>query len=152
VWASQWRRGWSQREAWTWDACRPRGPWRAGRGGPGNDAAAGKRRAGKTTQGRPSLRAAVVPAAWAASHSRGTSRAGQYPRLVKRRGKKTALVAVAPSMLVIVDHLWSRRTRYADLGENGVTPRSIQAPSQRLIRPLEALGFTGTVEERADAA
>ena len=39
---------------------------------PGHDASAGKRRAGKTTKGNPSLRAALVQAAWAASHSRGT--------------------------------------------------------------------------------
>jgi len=39
---------------------------------PGNHAAAGKRKSGKTTKGSPFLRAALVQAAWAASHSRGT--------------------------------------------------------------------------------
>ena len=119
---------------------------------PGNDESAGQRRSGKTTKGSPSLRAALVQAAWAASHSWGTSLAGQYHRLVKRMGKQTALVAVAHSMLVIVYHILSRRTRYADLGENVVKPRSIQAQAQRLIRQLEALGVTVTVEERADTA
>ena len=69
--------------------------------GPGNHASAGTRKSGKTTQGSPFLRAALVQAAWAASHSRGTYRAAQYHRLVKRMGKKKALVAVAHSMLVM---------------------------------------------------
>jgi len=55
-------------------------------------------------------------------------------------------------MLVIVHHMLSRRTRYTDLGEGGFTQRSVDAPSQRRIRPLEALGGKGTVEDRAEAA
>jgi hypothetical protein len=43
---------------------------------PGNDESAGKRKSGKTTKGSPDLRAAVVQAAWAASHSWGTSLRG----------------------------------------------------------------------------
>ena len=119
---------------------------------PGNNASAGKCRPGKTTKGSPYLRAALVQAAWAASHSRGTYLAGQYHRLVKRMGKKKALVAVAHSMLVIVYHMLSRHMRYADLGESVCKPRSVQAQSQRLIRQLEALGDKITVEEPADAA
>jgi transposase len=119
---------------------------------PGNNESAGKRRAGKTTKGSPYLRTVLVQAAWAASHSRGTSLAGQYHRLVKRMGKKKALVAVAHSILVIVYHMLSRRTRYAELGENVIKQRSVHAQSQRLIRQLEALGCKITVEEPADAA
>jgi transposase len=69
---------------------------------PGNHASAGQRKSGKTTQGSPFLRAALVQAAWAASHRRGTYLAAQYHRLVKRMGKKKALVAVAHSILVMV--------------------------------------------------
>jgi transposase len=119
---------------------------------PGNHESAGTRKSGQTTKGSPYLRAALVQAAWAASHSRGTSLAAQYHRLVKRMGKKKALVAVAHSILVIVYPMLSRRTRYADLGESVVTPRSVQAQSQRLIRQLEALGVKVTVEEREEAA
>lgn len=119
---------------------------------PGNDASAGKRRSGKTTKGSPYLRAAVVQAAWAASHSRGTSLAGPYHRLVQRMGTKKALIAVAHSMLVMVDHMVSRRTRDADLGESVCKPRSVQVQSQRLIRHLEALGFKVPVEGQAEAA
>ena len=54
---------------------------------PGKDASAGKRRSGKTTKGSPSLRAALVQAAWAASQSRGTSLAGQDHRLREADGQ-----------------------------------------------------------------
>ena len=67
-------------------------------------------------------------------------------------GKKKALVAVAHSILVIVYHMLSRRTCYVDLGENVFKQRSVQAQSQRLIRQLEALGFTVTVEGQTEAA
>lgn len=119
---------------------------------PGNHESAGKRKSGKTTKGSPFLRAALVQAAWAASHSRGTYLAAQYHRLVKRMGKKKALVAVAHSILVIVYHMLSRRTCYADLGESVFKQRSVQAQSRRLIRQLEALGFRVTVEDREEAA
>jgi transposase len=119
---------------------------------PGKHESAGKRKSGTTTQGSPSLRAAWVRAAWAASHRRGTYLAGQYHRLVKRMGKKQALVAVAHSILVIVYPMLSRRTRYLDLGEEVFKPRSVQAQSQRLSRPLEALGFKVTVEGQMEAA
>jgi hypothetical protein len=67
-------------------------------------------------------------------------------------GKKKALVAVAHSMLVIVYHLLSRRTRYVDLGEDVLSRRSGQAQALRRIRHLEALGFRVTVEGREEAA
>jgi hypothetical protein len=119
---------------------------------PGKDASAGKRRSGKTPKGSPDLRAALVQAAWAASQSRGTSLAAQDYRLGKRMGKKKALVAVAQSILGIVYHMLSRRTRYVERGEDGFKRRSVQAQSQRLIRQLEALGFRVTVEGREEAA
>lgn len=113
---------------------------------PGNHESAGKRKSGKTTKGNPLLRAALVQAAWAASHSRGTYLAAQYHRLVTRMGKKKALVAVAHRILVLVYHMLSRRTRSVDLGEDVFKHRSIHAQSQRLIRQLEALGGRVTVE------
>jgi hypothetical protein len=73
-------------------------------------------------------------------------------RRVKRRGKQQALIAVAPRMLVLVYHMWSRRMHYGERGEEVCKPRSVQAQSQRLIRQLEALGCRGTVAGRKEAA
>ena len=50
------------------------------------------------------------------SHQKETYLAAQYKRLVKRMGKKKALVAVGHSMLVMAYPVLQTRTRYQDLG------------------------------------
>lgn len=69
---------------------------------PGNNKSAGKRLSGKTRKGSPALRAALVEAAWAASHPKNTYLAAQFRRLAARRGRKRALIAVAHTILVII--------------------------------------------------
>jgi transposase len=83
---------------------------------PGNNESAGKQKSGKTRKGSKSLRAALVQAAWAATHTKGTYLAAQYRRLVKRKGRKKALVAVGHSILVIVYHVLMRKQSYQELG------------------------------------
>jgi transposase len=67
---------------------------------PGNDRSAGKRRSGRVTFGNRWLKQALVQAAWAASHSRGTLLGCCYQRLARRRGRKRAAVAVGHKILV----------------------------------------------------
>ena len=62
-----------------------------------------------------------MQAAWAASHTKKTYLAAQYRRLVGRRGKKRALIAVGHSMLVIFYHMLKDGTPYADLGATSLT-------------------------------
>jgi transposase len=119
---------------------------------PGNNESAGKRKSGKTTKGSRYLRAALVQAAWAASHQKGTYLAAQYKRLVKRMGKKKALVAVGHSMLVIAYHVLQTRTPYQELGGNYFERRNVDKQRKRLIRQLESLGMKVTVEEVKEAA
>jgi len=69
---------------------------------PGNNESAGKQKSGKRTKGSKYLRAALVQAGWAASHQKGTYLAAKYRRLVKRMGKKKAVVAIGHSVLVII--------------------------------------------------
>lgn len=119
---------------------------------PGNNESAGKRKSGKTSKGSRYLRAALVQAAWAASHQKGTYLAAQYKRLVKRMGKKKALVAVGHSILIIVYHVLQKRVPYQDLGGDYFERRHVSTQRQRLIRQLEALGVKVTVEEVKEAA
>jgi transposase len=119
---------------------------------PGNNESAGKRKSGKTTKGSCYLRAALVQAAWAASHQKGTYLAAQYKRLVKRMGKKKALVAVGHSILVIAYHVLQKRTPYQDLGGDYFNRRNVATQRKRLIRQLESLGVKVTVEEIKEAA
>ncbi len=72
---------------------------------PGNDESAGKRRSGRTRQGSPWLRTALVEAAQAAARTKDTSLAAQDRRLAARRGATRAVVAVAHTILVMVEVL-----------------------------------------------
>jgi len=120
--------------------------------GPGNNEAAGKRKSGPTTKGSQSLRAALIEAAWAASHGKGTYWAVKYKRLVKRLGKRRALVALGHNILRIAYYLLKRRVRYTDLGSDYFDRRQVERQRQRLVQRLEALGVKVTIEEVAEAA
>ena len=119
---------------------------------PGNNESAGKRNSGKTSKGNRYLRAALVQAAWAASHQKETYLAAQYRRLVKRMGKKKALVAVGHTILVIVYHVLENKQSYEDLGGDYFDQRHADQQRHRLIRQLESLGLKVTVEEQPVAA
>jgi len=72
--------------------------------------------------------------------------------LVKRRGKKKALVAVGHRILVIVYHVLQNRTSYQDLGGDYFDRRNKEKQRKRLMRQLESLGVKVTVEEVKEAA
>lgn len=71
----------------------------------------------------------------------------RYRRLVKRRGKLKALVAVARSILVIIWQLLSNPgLRYRDLGSDYFTNRIDRERRTRShVRQLEALGYEVTL-------
>lgn len=113
---------------------------------PGNNERAGKRKSGKTRQGSPWLRAALVEAARAAGRTKHTYRGAQYRRLAPRRGAKKAAVAVGHSLLVIAYHVLKDQTPYRDLGVGYFDDRDRQAVQRRLTGRLEALGYKVTLE------
>jgi transposase len=81
---------------------------------PGNNQSGGKRHSGKTTKGSRWLRATLVQVAWAASHTKATIFGASYRRWAKRLGKKKALIAVGPKVLVIAYHLLKTGTDYRE--------------------------------------
>jgi transposase len=106
--------------------------------------------AGKTGKGNPYLKGALGDAAAAAART-DTFLGERYRRIVKRRGKLKALVAVARSILVIVWHLLNDpQARYLDLGADYHTRKIDKDKKARThIRQLEALGFTVTLTQAA---
>ena len=106
-------------------------------------------------KGNPYLRGALGEAAAAAART-NTFLGDRYRRLVRRRGKPKALVAVARSILVIVWYLLSDpNLRFHDLGADYHTLRiDTKRKATNHIRQLEALGFivTLTKAEAAQAA
>jgi len=119
---------------------------------PGNNESAGKRRGGKIRKGSPWLRAVLVEAAHAAGRSKSSYLGAQYRRLVARKGRKRAAVAVAHSILTIVYHVLSDRKPYADLGVDYFDRRDQQALERRLVRRLEALGYDVSLQPKESAA
>jgi transposase len=106
--------------------------------------------AGRTGKGNPYLKGALGEAAAAAART-DTFLGERYRRLVKRRGKLRALVAVARTILVIIWHLLSDpAARYHDLGAGYYASRiDTDKKTRNHIRQLEALGFTVTLAPAA---
>jgi transposase len=119
---------------------------------PGNNESGGKRKSGKTRKGSRSLRTALVQAAWAATHTKATYLAAQYRRLVKRKGRKKALVAVGHSILVIVYHVLERQQSYQELGGDYFEKQRREIQCHRLVKQLESLGMKVTLGELPAAA
>jgi transposase len=107
-------------------------------------------RAGKTGKGNPYLKGALGEAAAAAAKT-NTFLGERYRRLVKRRGKLKALVAVARSILVIIWHLLANpATRFRDLGPDYHTNRiATQRRLRNHIAQLSAMGYRVTLEPAA---
>lgn len=107
-------------------------------------------RGGRTGKGNPYLKGALGEAAAAAART-DTFLGERYRRLVKRRGKLKALVAVARSILVVVWQLLTDRAkRFRDLG-SAFYPSRIHKDRQTRnhVRQLEALGYTVTLAPAA---
>ena len=116
---------------------------------PGNRQSGGKRRPAGTRRGNPWLKAALTEAAWAAGRAKDSYLGSQYRRFAARRGRKRAVVAVAHSLLVIVYHMLTRGTDYADLGGDYFDRRARDALTRRLVGRLEALGHDVTRRPRS---
>jgi len=119
---------------------------------PGNKATGGKRLSGRTRKGNTYLRSALVQAAWGATMKKNCYLSSQYFRLVKRLGRKKALVAVAHSLLVIIYHVLERDQTYTELGGDYFDRHHVEQQREYFIRRLQMLGLTVNVQELAAAA
>jgi transposase len=116
---------------------------------PGHDESAGKRRSGKTRKGSPWLRVTLTEAAYAAGRTKDTYVGGRYRRLIGRRGKKKAAVAVGRTILELCHLLLSTGVFYDDQTARARSARTPQSEEQRLVRQLERLGHRVTLEPAA---
>lgn len=100
-----------------------------------------KSRGGKTGKGNRYLKAVLGEAAVAAAKT-DTFLGARYRRLVRRRGKPKALVAVARTILVVVWHLLNDPTaRFSDLGSSYYDERlNTDRKTRHLVQQLRALG------------
>jgi transposase len=105
---------------------------------------------GRTGKGNHYLKGVLGEVATAAAKT-DTFLGERYRRLVRRRGKQRALVAVARSILIIVWHLLNDPdARYVDLGADYYTNRlDPDRKARDLVRQLQALGHTVTLAPAA---
>jgi len=107
---------------------------------PGNHSSAGKQKSGKTRKGNRWLRAALVEAAWAASHSHGTYLNALYRRKL-RKGEKVALVAVAHSILIAAYMMLKTGQPYKEPGPDYFDQLHPRRSVHSLVKRLAALGY-----------
>lgn len=113
---------------------------------PGNNESAGKRRSGKTRMGNPLLRTTLVLCAQGASKAKGSFFSAQYSRLMIRRGKNRAKMAVAHSLLIAIYYIIRDRVPFIDLGEDYYNRFNKESKISMYIRKLENLGVSVNVE------
>ena len=104
-----------------------------------------------TGHGNKHLKAALGVVAMSISHTRNTYLGNRHHRLMARRGKLKALVAVARSILVIVWNLLNDPTaRFHDLGPDYHTNRiATERRMRNHIAQLTAMGYRVTLEPAA---
>jgi len=116
---------------------------------PASYESAGKRRPAGTRHGSRWLRAALIEAARAGVHTKGSYYSAQYARIARRRGPNKAAVAVANSMLSTIWHLLTNGVLYEDPGADYFERRHHPADeAKRLARRIEALGYDVTLTEK----
>jgi transposase len=113
---------------------------------PGNNESAGKTRSTHMRHGNAWLCTALIEAGWAASRTKGTFLKGMYHRIAARRGRKRAIVAVGHKLLIIAYHVLKQRRPYLELGEHHVDALRHDVTKRHLLRRLQDLGYTATLE------
>ena len=108
---------------------------------PGNNKSGGKTLSSRTGQGNHTLKRVLIEVAHAAVRVKGCYLSAQYQRLVGRRGKSRAIVAVAHSILKIAYHLIVRGEDYKDLGADYFDQRIPLKTVQNLVNRLSNLGY-----------
>lgn len=117
---------------------------------PGTNSSAGRRSSGKTRRGSKWLRSALTESAKAVARSKGTYFASHQAQIRGRRGGPKAIGATRHDLLVAYYHVVRDRVPFRELGPDWLARRySPEHRARRLVRQLQALGFSVTLEDAA---
>jgi transposase len=114
---------------------------------PGSNESAGRKKSTTTRPGDSHLKGALGQAAEAASRTKNTYLAAKYRRLVRRRGKKRAQVALQHSILTAIWHMATTGEVYTDLGADYYQTLDPARTKRHAIAQLEALGYQVILQE-----
>ena len=107
---------------------------------PGNHESAGKKKSGKTRRGNNYLKGILTECAWAASRTKDTEFSAFYHRLVRKKGKKRALVALAHKMLIEIYRVLKSGKGYVEKGPE-IIALNEKRKEEYLIKKLEKMGY-----------
>jgi transposase len=116
---------------------------------PGNHESAGKHRTGRTRKGNIWLRGALVEAALGATRTKNSAVAARYRRVLRHRGHKKAIVAVAHHLLITAYHVLASHTTHQELGADYYDRRHTERVARRAVQTLEQQGYRVTLERVA---
>lgn len=121
-----------------WAGCAPR-----------LDESGGRRRSTRTRPSAPWLKTTMVQAAWGAARTKDSYFHAQFARLKSRRGPKTAIIAVAASMLTAIYYMLRDGVEFHDLGSQHFAHHDKAQITKRLLRRLHDLGVEVEVTNAA---
>lgn len=116
---------------------------------PGNNESAGKKKSSRITHGDKYLKAVLVEAGWAASHTKNTYLRSKYDSLVGRRGKKRALIALGHKILCAAYFIIKNKECYKELGADYLESRRKRNQVQSYLDKLKNLGIEVEVKKAA---
>jgi transposase len=109
---------------------------------PGNNESAGKKKKSSTRKGNMTLKTTMVQCAQAAVLKNGTFFRAQYERLVLRRGKNRAKMAVAHSMIIAIWNMLKNNIEFNDLGGDYYNKFNPEKKIAMYLKKLKDLGYT----------
>jgi transposase len=118
---------------------------------PGQNESAGRSKSTHVQPGDRYLKAALGIAALSAARSKGTALAARYHRIIARRGKKRAVVALERTILTAVWNMLTNGELYRDPGAGYYALINPERTKNRAIRMLKTLGYDVTVNPRTAA-
>ena len=116
---------------------------------PGNNESAGKHKSGKTRKGNRWLRTALIEAAAGASRAKDSALQARFRRVLRHRGPKKAVVALAHTLLRIAYRVLADGTTYHELGGDYYDRQHRQRLTRRAIQLLQGQGYRVTLGSAA---
>jgi len=116
---------------------------------PGNNESAGKKKSGRASKGNATLKTTMIQCAQSAVLMKGTFFRAQYDRLVVRRGKNRAKVAVAHSMIIAIWYMLKYGTAYKDLGGDYYNRFNKEKKIAMHLKKLAELGYSPPIQATA---
>jgi transposase len=118
---------------------------------PGNHESGGKHRRETARRGNVHLKTALVEAANAAARTKNTYLRAKFFRLKARRGHMRAAVAIAHKLLIAAFHMLRKNVAFLELGDDYLDKRAATSRARTLVRVLERMGYSITLEKKAVA-